>query len=98
MRAAVDATEKQAGHGAASLWTSSRQQQEHTTLASINISSWHQHAAGWHAADGDAPYWFTKWCGLLLQGLKHPLLAAGAGMVWNVGRVIYTLGEVLQVV
>jgi hypothetical protein len=33
-----------------------------------------------------------------VQGLKHPLLAAGAGMVWNVGRIIYTLGEVLQVV
>ncbi|KAF8066413.1 AFG1L [Scenedesmus sp. PABB004] len=27
-----------------------------------------------------------------LLGLQHPLAAAGLGMVWNVGRVIYTLG------
>lgn len=29
----------------------------------------------------------------MLQGLVHPIAAAAMGMLWNAGRVVYTLGE-----
>lgn len=31
-----------------------------------------------------------------VQGLQYPITAAVLGMVWNVGRIMYTLGKWLH--